>query len=66
MIPCDRDIYAAALQWLRRYGETAWFEAALKCDEQIAKGDVEGERTWKRIIAALDVVSTKTPTSTQH
>jgi len=66
MIPSDRDIYATALQWLRLHGETAWFEAALKCDEQIARGDVEGERTWKRIIAALDVVSGKVPDSTRH
>ena len=66
MIPSDRDIYATALQWLRLYGETAWFEASLKCDEQIARGDPEGERTWRRIIAALDVVSAKQPTGTQH
>lgn len=66
MSPCDRDIYAAALQWLRRHGETAWFEAALKCDEQIAMGDVEGERTWKRILAALDIVSNKPPAGTKH
>ena len=65
-MPSDRDIYATALQWLRLYGDTAWLEAALKCDEQIAKGDVEGERTWKRIIAALDVVSNKVPDSTKH
>lgn len=66
MSPIDRDIYAAALQWLRRYGDTAWFEASLKCDEQIAKGDLEGERTWRRILAALDVVSDKPPSRTQH
>lgn len=66
MIPSHRDIYATALQWLRLYGDTAWFKAALKCDEQIAKGDIEGERTRKRIVAALDLVSSRPPDSTKH
>ena len=57
----DRDIYATALQFIRRHGESASFEAALKTDEQIARGDVDGERVWKRIGAAILVLTSEPP-----
>lgn len=57
----DRDIYATALQLIRLHGEAASFEAALKADEQIARGDVDGERVWKRIGAAILVLTNEPP-----
>lgn len=34
---------------------------ALKADEQIARGDVDGERIWKRIGAAILVLASEPP-----
>lgn len=63
----DRDIYATALQFIRLHGEAAFFEAALRADEQIAKGDADGERVWKRIAAAiLTLTSEPSPDVARH
>jgi len=53
----ERDIFAAAKLLIKQHGETAWFEACLRCDAFIAKGDIEGERVWKRVLKALEALS---------
>lgn len=58
----DRDIYAAALQLLRKHGtEGAGFHAAQRADEMLAQGAHEGMRVWQRIIRAIDELSAKEP-----
>jgi len=39
---------------IRRYGEDAVIKAALRADELLAAGDVDGFRTWQRIVAATN------------
>lgn len=37
-----------------KHGEDAATEAAMKADELLAKGDIEGRRIWLRIIRAIE------------
>jgi hypothetical protein len=55
MIP-EIDIWRAASVMIRRYKETADFEAARRADEFGAKGDRAGMRIWLQILAAIDAL----------
>ena len=37
-----------------QHGAEASFETAGKADELLAKGDLEGQRTWLRILRAVE------------
>ena len=52
MLP-DIEIWRAANQFVKHYGEDAAVHAAMNADELAAKGDYEGQRTWLRIIDAI-------------
>jgi hypothetical protein len=49
----DRDIYAAANAFIKRYGDTAAIEATMRTDEFGAKNDIDGQRVWIRIMEAI-------------
>ncbi len=51
MIP-DLDIYRSANVLIRERGEDAALEAAQRADAMLAKGDLEGQAVWKRIVRA--------------
>lgn len=61
----DRDIDATALQVLKRHGASAAYYAASRADELLAAGDLEGARTWRRILAAIERMQ-EPPSSTKH
>jgi hypothetical protein len=42
----DRDIWAAALLIVKRYGDDAMLEAAERADQMLDEGDVAGAETW--------------------
>lgn len=50
----DRDIWASARLMADKHGEDAATKAAMKADELLAKGDIEGRWTWLRIIRAIE------------
>ncbi len=50
----DLDIYRTANEYIKRYSENAAVHAAMRADELLAKGDLNGQRVWIRIIAATD------------
>ena len=50
----DVDIWRAAQLMVKRHGEDAAIEAALRADELLAEGDSEGCAVWKRILAAIE------------
>jgi triphosphoribosyl-dephospho-CoA synthetase len=56
----DLDIWRSAHLVIEKHGEEAELAAALRADELLAKGDVEGERTWRRILAAIVKLQTAT------
>jgi hypothetical protein len=39
---------------IKRYGDTADIEAAVKADEYQAKGELDGQRVWLRTAKAID------------
>lgn len=47
------DIWRAAHLLVKRHGADAAIVAAQRADELLAQGDVDGQRIWKRIVAAV-------------
>jgi hypothetical protein len=49
----DLDIYRTANVLVKRYGEDAALEAAQRADTMLEKGSLDGQRVWKRVLAAV-------------
>jgi triphosphoribosyl-dephospho-CoA synthetase len=50
----DLDIWRAANLLIKRHGDDAAVMAVQRADELLAKGDVEGQIVWKRIVNAIN------------
>ncbi len=50
----DIDIYASANELIKQHGEDAPIHAAMRADELLEAGNMDGASTWKRIIRAID------------
>ncbi len=50
----DLDIYRSANELIKQHGEDAPIHAAMRADECLAAGDMEGEAVWLRIIKAIE------------
>ncbi len=48
------DIYRSANELIKQHGDAADIEAAMRADECIAAGDMEGEAVWLRIVKAIE------------
>jgi hypothetical protein len=57
MIP-DLDIWRSANLMIQQHGDLADIEAAMRADDLLAKGDIDGQRTWMRILRAIDELTT--------
>ena len=55
------DIWRAANLLLRRHSADAEIVAAMRADELLANGDVEGWAIWKQILAAVTELSRTAP-----
>ncbi len=55
------DIYRSANELIQQYGDAADFEAAIRVDERLAAGDMEGEAVWIRIGRAIEVLRQREP-----
>ena len=53
-VTSDLDIYRAANELIKQHGDVADIEAAMRADECLAAGDMEGEAVWLRIIKAIE------------
>lgn len=60
MIP-DIDIWRCAALMIKGYGKTADIEAASRADEFQKQGDLDGQRTWLRIVKAIDALQNVQP-----
>jgi hypothetical protein len=56
----ERDIYMAAKIVMKRYGEDAATQAAMRADVLGAENDIEGQREWMRIIKAIEELQAPT------
>ena len=49
----DLDIYRTTSVLIREHGEEADLEAAWRADAVLEKGSLDGQRVWKRVLAAI-------------
>ncbi len=52
-VTSELDIYRTASVLIREQGEDAVLEAAQHADAMLEKGAIDGQRVWKRVLAAL-------------
>ena len=50
----DIDTYRSANELIKQFGDAADIEAAMRADERLAAGDMEGEAGWLRIVKAIE------------
>ncbi len=57
----DLDIYRTANLLVKRHGQDAPIEAALRADALLDKGDLDGYAVWKRILRAVEELQGTAP-----
>ncbi len=60
------DIYRAAKLYIDQHGDQAALQAAMRSDELLDTGDLDGAATWRKIIKAIGVVQAAEPDGTTH
>ena len=55
----DKDIYRSANELIEQHGEDAPIHAAMRADELMDAGDMEGEAVWLRIVKAIEELLSK-------
>ncbi len=50
----DLDLWRAANVMIKRYGDGATTEAAMRADEFLDQGIIDGERLWIRIMQTIE------------
>ena len=56
----DIDIYRSAHALIQRYGEGAAIQAAIKADDMLDRGDLDGVAVWRLIVAAINEMQRET------
>ena len=51
------DIYRAANELIEQHGADAPIHAAMRADELMEAGDMDGKAVWLRIVKAIDVLT---------
>ncbi len=62
MIP-DLDIYRSAQALVKQHGKDASVHAAMRADELLEAGDLDGYAVWKRILKAVEELQGTVPGS---
>ena len=57
----DLDVYRTANVLVKHYGEDAALEAAQCADAMLEKGSLDGQRVWKRVLAAVKEIQREVP-----
>ncbi len=57
----DLDIYRSANVLVKRHGQDAPIEAAMRADAMLERADLDGYAVWKRILAAVKELLRKQP-----
>ncbi len=57
----DLDIYRTANVLVKHYGEDAAPEVAQRADAMLEKGSLDGQRVWKRVLAAVKEIQRREP-----
>jgi hypothetical protein len=59
----EREIWACAQHILERFGEAAGSHAAQRADALLGGGDLDGHRTWLRILRRINDLEAAQPPS---
>ena len=59
MMTSNLDTYRSANELIKQYGDAADIEAAMRADERLAAGDMDGEAVWLRIVKAIEELQSK-------
>ncbi len=62
----DLDIYRVANLLVKRHGQDAPIEAAMRADAMLDKGDLDGYGVWKRILRAVEELRRVKPEGRVH
>ncbi len=57
----ELDIFRTASVLIREHGEDATLEAAQRADAMLEKGSLDGQRVWKRVLAAIQEIQRQEP-----
>jgi len=57
----DLDIYRSANELIKQHGEDAPVLAAMRADELMEAGDMEGRAVWLRIVKAIEELRQREP-----
>ena len=57
----DLDLWHAAQVMVKRYGDGATTEAAMRADEFLDQGDLDGKRLWMRIVQTIEELQRERP-----
>jgi len=58
-MPPDIDIYRTANELIKQHGGDAPIHAAMRADELLDAGDLDGQAVWKRVLAAVEELQSK-------
>ena len=61
MIP-EREVWRTANVMVTRYGADAPIHAAMRADELLDAGDLDGAATWRAVLRAIDSLLSAKPT----
>ena len=59
----DLDIYRSAQALVKQHGADAPIHAAMRADELLEAGDLDGYAVWKRIVKAVEELQGTVPKS---
>ena len=62
----DLDIYRAANLLIEQHSENAAIHAAMRADELLEAGDLEGQAVFKRIVKAINELQSTEPDGMVH
>ena len=62
----ERDIWRSAKALIDSYGDDATIHAAMRADELLAQGNMDGAGTWRRVLAAVKELERTEPRGAVH
>ena len=65
-MPTDIDIWRSARLLIDQHGDDAPIHAAMRADQMLDAGNLEGKRVWLRIKDAIEQMLSETPAGRVH
>jgi len=62
----DLDTYRTAHLLIKQHGEEASIHAAMKADEMLAQGNLDGKAVWMQVIEVIEELQMTEPETALH